>query len=280
MITYFILSVTPEKGEEFRPEGYPTSPIATGAFYRLPRGRLLNTSPRAATTLQPRYEEKDCHHDQQDKPHQQEGYRAGAFRRRVHFFNEVTSPASWQPTHRGPLSPILSTPTDKWTLPPRHVGHSNIGTNDISKAVATISNNPPTRKVIPRPEGRELGKPKAHGVIALGFPRISFSTSHCHFSRLSSGMVCRSLHTSHRMRFTDPGISMRMWSQHAGQVKIGRRAKQMTKATTRPIPSGTAPKRTATLRGVMESARISSAIQTSREVYPVPLPEIVAGLFI
>jgi hypothetical protein len=92
---------------------------------------------------------------QQDKPHQQEGYRTGAFRRSVHRLSNVIRPAPSQSVQSPIVFPVPAINITTPVLPPSHPGQSTIGRTEMTSAAKPIKSTPPTRKLIPRPEGRE-----------------------------------------------------------------------------------------------------------------------------
>lgn len=113
--------------------------------------------------------DESCSTDQQDKAHQQEGYRAGAFLLNCHSrISETLRPVS-QPEQNGIPSMIGkpgARPGDG-----AQIGHSNAGTK--LPIASTTRRIPPTSKVIPRPEERDSLIPQPSLAILLGFPRTS-----------------------------------------------------------------------------------------------------------
>jgi hypothetical protein len=114
---------------------------------------------------------------QYNKPHQQEDYRVVAFLLSFHFSGSVTLPSKYETLCRQSLqnscrgaSPSIYNPRflrvsisdseyggGEYTCVPLQTGHVCIGTNAVTSPAIATRSTPPTRKVIPRPEGRESG---------------------------------------------------------------------------------------------------------------------------
>jgi hypothetical protein len=124
---------------------------------------------------------KSCHENKQDNPHQQEGYRAEAFRLIFHVSSSVTLPEknetlcrqSRQENQQRKSLPQMTSSDSRnhrrvsfcdsekggggYIPNPWQTGHVCVGTNAITSPTVATRITPPTRKVIPRPEVRELG---------------------------------------------------------------------------------------------------------------------------
>jgi hypothetical protein len=104
------------------------------------------------------------------QPHrrdQQEGYRAGAFRLYAHRFSNGTLPDFTQTSHgrwlmEGTIKPGLC--PDPW-----HSGHFASGATANTSMLTARRSSIPTRKVVPRPEGRLLFV-MSHVVAGTSFP--------------------------------------------------------------------------------------------------------------
>ena len=118
-------------------------------------GTVVPPAPRASKAGE---EESRNQEDEQDKSHQQGGYRAGAFRPSVHFLSRDVFPRPLQSSQGGSdwWRGMFSSNLMSCSPAPMHSEHSATGMK-AAAAKTMERRSPPTRKVIPRPEGREVG---------------------------------------------------------------------------------------------------------------------------
>lgn len=155
-------------------------------------GELLVPCPGTLRASHDRQQKKSRHHDQLDEPHRQESYRAWAPGCVDHVLVNFTLPIPEQYSQSQLRFPKCGSELVLQKRPmPSHDGHSKRGTN---ARIPTNANRrtPPTRKAIPRPEGRGCS------ISYLAF-------------RLSCGNTSRN-HVQLRHREILP------FSQHTGQV--------------------------------------------------------------
>jgi hypothetical protein len=114
-----------------------------------PRLKLITLLPALRAAKE--WEEQSYSKAQPEKPHQQEGYRAWAFRLYVHRLHSVVFLA---PLHTSPRKACTSLPLSvlkvKWIA-----GQMVSGTIAMSSDAAIIKSILPRRKIVPRPEGWE-----------------------------------------------------------------------------------------------------------------------------
>lgn len=97
-------------------------------------------------TVSERNEASSCNCKDHSNPHQQEGYRAGAFRFSRHVSAIVTFRFPLQSGHSIPAGSTIESPIMQH-------GHFTQGTMNVSAKSRQVTSTPPTRKVIPNPEG-------------------------------------------------------------------------------------------------------------------------------